>query len=500
MSASTVTPALRSGFLPIFYLGVLAAIQGTDPQIASSALLSASSALNMGGLNALAASVSTLMLAATVITTGMMADRWGRRRVVMASLLLTVVGDLLVAVAPDTIVFILGRALAGIGLGAVFGASFAYIRLFAQTQKGGLAAALGSYTAVLGGVTVLLTFVGSTLVGVDWRVAFVLIPLVAALCIPFGLFVLPKDVASATTAPWDVLGQLLLGLGIVCTLFGISHAANGLTAPLTVVPFAAGVMLLALWAWWESRNPERRFFPVRLFTQPVFLAAIAAGMLYNLVNGAVFLAFSNTFQYSVHLSGIQVSLSQLPFLLATIPVALWFGRMLGSGRLSRRTVLAIGAVAIAVGSVWFAVVAFSQPTSVWPYLPPLLIVGGGTIIPSIPYGSMILDSADEKHFGVVASSRTTIGQFWYAMGLAIATIVLDALTRAHVGRALGPDAVQQLNEYASAGTRPGNAEVLTSAATGYSEAFGYLMIGVAVLALLGGLVAWALLSRRTATS
>ena len=63
-----------SQIVALSFLGLLAAIQASDPNIASSALLSASKALQMGSLAALAASISTFMLAATVITTGMLAD------------------------------------------------------------------------------------------------------------------------------------------------------------------------------------------------------------------------------------------------------------------------------------------------------------------------------------------------------------------------------------------------------------------------------------------
>ena len=79
----------RGPMLPLLFLGLLAAVQGADPNISSSALLTAGKALEMGRLSALAASISTFVLAATVITTGMMADRLGRRKILLAALLLT---------------------------------------------------------------------------------------------------------------------------------------------------------------------------------------------------------------------------------------------------------------------------------------------------------------------------------------------------------------------------------------------------------------------------
>ena len=62
------------------FLGFLGAVQGSCPNIASTALVGASRSLHMAGsTQALAASVQTMAIAATVISTGLLADRLGRR-------------------------------------------------------------------------------------------------------------------------------------------------------------------------------------------------------------------------------------------------------------------------------------------------------------------------------------------------------------------------------------------------------------------------------------
>ena len=93
------TSGVRSPLIPLMFLGLLGSIQAADPNISSSALLTAGKALDMGNLSALAASISTFVLAATVITTGMIADRLGRRRVLIVALLVSAAGDLMVAIS-----------------------------------------------------------------------------------------------------------------------------------------------------------------------------------------------------------------------------------------------------------------------------------------------------------------------------------------------------------------------------------------------------------------
>ena len=82
----TKVPKLLGFAIPL--LGIMAAIQGSSPNINSTALVSLTRDLNMaGGQVALAASIQTIAIAASVITTGVLADRLGRRKVLLAALL-----------------------------------------------------------------------------------------------------------------------------------------------------------------------------------------------------------------------------------------------------------------------------------------------------------------------------------------------------------------------------------------------------------------------------
>lgn len=478
-----------SATIALIYLGLLGAIQGADPNIASTALLSASRELEFGGLTALAASVSTLVLAATVISTGMFADRLGRKKIILAAMLLAIVGDGLVSIAQDTWMFILGRAIAGIAMGAIYGAAFAFVKHFGENSKGGIAGALGVFSAAIGLFTLVITFAGSTLVGDSWRVAFLVIPALSALAFLIALPLLPSDkLQQKVTGPWDALGQVILGLAVVFSLFGISHIANGLTSPLTIFPILGGLALFVLFWLRERSQPEKRFFPIRLLKQPLFLAAIGVGFLYNFATGVGLLSFSNLFQYQLDLKSLQLSVSQLPYLVIAIPVSLIIGKLVGKHIITRQMSAFIGAVISAAGAIMFAVVALGSPKSVWEYVPALVVLGAGAAIPAVAYGGMILEEADAKHYGAVSSSRTTIGQFWYALGLALSTVVIDAVTRSHVLAKLGAGAEQELDTWSVSGTAPTNADVFPTAVEGFAQGFAVLMVAFAVIMLLVGVV------------
>ena len=495
----TQNPVKKPG-LALAFLGVLAALQGTDPNIASTALVGAARGLDMGSTS-LAASISTLALAATAISTGLLADSLGRRKVLQVALIVTIIGDLVVFLAPDTAIYLLGRVIAGIGLGAVYGAAFAYIRACAKPGK--LAAAMGAFTAVLMVATMILTFAGGALSSLEWRTAFLVIPIASALSFFIVPILLPKEPRLKLPGK-DILGQVLLGLGIIALLGGIGELGKSLTSPIALGAIAVGIVLLVAWVFWEKRD-SNRFFPVSILKNPVFVAAIVAGFIYNFGNSVVFLQLTNLWQYVNGLKTLEVAMWQLPLLLAGIVAGLVIGRLMSSGKLSARAVLLLGGVVSAVGMVVLALT--HGGTSFWSYLPGTLLVGAGVVIAAVPYGSLILKEAPAKYFGPVSSSRLTFGQFFYAIGFAASTIVIDKLTIGGTTAKLeaagvpatqigtGLDAVTTYAAQSTAPTTSLGKEALADATASYGLAFATMMYITAALVLLGGVAGYVLLKR-----
>ena len=67
---------------------------------------------------------------------GVIADRYGRRHVLMVALLVGAVGQLITAFAPATGLYLLGRVIAGMAMGVLFGASYALLREVASKALG----------------------------------------------------------------------------------------------------------------------------------------------------------------------------------------------------------------------------------------------------------------------------------------------------------------------------------------------------------------------------
>lgn len=498
---TTAAAPTRSFALAIPFLGVLGAVQGSAPFLSSTALVSVTKDLGLTrGEIALAASMQTLAIAATVITTGLLADRLGRKRVLMAALVVSVAGLLIVAVSPVAATYLLGQAVIGIGLGAVYGAAFAYVRAVAKPGK--LPQALGTFGAVCGLATVTLVFVSSTLVGVNWRFAFVVYAAVTVLCFLLTPAMLPKQ-PKVQQASLDLIGQLALGLGVVGFLYGVSQLGASLTAVTTWGPIVAGLVLLAFFFVHESRS-KGAFYPVSLFRAPLFWAAIMAGLIYNFGLAVGFLQLTNLWQYITDVPTDRIAIWQLPLNLFGIAGALVFGRLIGK-RLSNGAAILVTGVATAVGFVLLAAVA--EAKSFWAFLPAIAIIGFALTASSIPFGNLILQEAPPAQFGPVTSSRTTIGQVWYSLGTALSTVAIDKITMGGVTQKLLDSGVQPdqistatsaISSFVSSGTQPTTdlaKEALKDATASYANGFVIVMVVTATILVVAA-VSGFLLERR----
>ena len=418
--------------LPVLFLGFVGSIQLGDPVIASLALVRATQALAFSPTTqALAAAISTLALAATVVPAGVVADKLGRRRLLILALLLTAVGDVITAVAPVPWVYLVGRALAGIGLGAVFAGSFAFVRDVVTPRV--LPAALGVYAAMCLVPLFVYMPLGAALAGTNWRLAFLLIPVVATVAAGLCRLILPMLPPVVVAQSRQFWGLAVLGVAIVSLLIGVSSVANSLTAPSTWIPLTVGVLALGGFGLIEARA-EFPSFPVGLVKSPLFLVGAIGGFAWNAATATGQLLSSNLWQYVDGYTPLAASLRQLPMMAFSIMASLYAGHVIGRGR-SAVVVLAIGGVVTTVG---LAVTGLLAPGSdgVW-FLLALCVVFFGSGVMTVPQSQMFIQEAPAEFYGPVTSSRVSVGQFAYAVGLAGGAAIASSVTTARLAADTG---------------------------------------------------------------
>lgn len=503
---STTTPAgsraAVSGPTAIALLGWIGATKATGAALATIALVDASRALALTpDERTLAASVGTLALAATVIASGLLADRIGRRHVLMGSFVVAIAGSVLIALSWGVVPYVLGTVITGVAYGAMFAGSFAYVKTVAPGS--GLGWALGLFGTYATIVAALASISGGYLADVSWRALFLVVPvmcLISLIATPRLLPVVPRVGGGRV----DVAGLVMLGVGLVLLLVGVSRAttAGGWWA---WGPAGAGAALLAVWAWWESRQTEPAF-PIRLFRSGPFAAAALVGVTFNIVQAASSLQFSNYWQFVDGQTPFVVSLEIQPFYVLGIVGALVAGRLLSAGR-SARTLISISCLITGAGLL--AVVPLSQSAPYWAYLPAIAVIGTGMMAGMTAQSQVFVQQAPHTSYGTVTASRSTVGQIGFAFGFAASTAIIQRLTDAGTltrlqdsgvtsgrdQRALG--AVEAFVESGAPATGAFGETALADAAASFHGALQILMLICALVMLASAAAVWLLMRDRS---
>jgi MFS family permease len=480
-----------------------------DPAIHNIAVVAAGDALHMTATErSLAASIGTLCIAAAILATGSLGDRLGRKKIMIAGLLVTLAGGALTAIAQDSLMFALGRALSGVGFAASFGLSFALLRAIAP-QPEALAKAVAKWLALQTLGIVVLCLAGGYLAGISWRAAYLVGPVVGILAMFWCLKVVP-EARDPSAGRFDGIGLILVALGLVATLYAVSNAASaGWASDRVLVPLVGGLVLLVLFGVWEWRAADPAF-PIRAFTDPELLVGALSGIAFNVGNAVVAIQLSLLWQYVYRYKPFDVSLGQLPFIVACIGAASWAGSLVARG-VSMRLLVPGGLFAMAAS---IAAMAFAQEST--PYIlfvVPLLVAGAGLMLTQTPTANVFVAKPAPALVGTIGSSRTAFGQFGFALGLALSSSLIYGMfspllrQRLHEAGATPGEQAQAigiLQSYVQTGdTGRFNAklvqEVISSGTSAYLASYRVTMLVMAALiAAVAVLCLWLLPKRASA--
>ncbi|MEW2530839.1 MFS transporter [Streptomyces sp. NPDC047071] len=311
----------------------------------------------LGGLHAYGWGLSALMLANLIgtVAAGRDADRHGPARPLAVGLVVFAVGCALAGAAPDWPVFLAGRFLQGLGVGAVMALAYAAISLaYPQHLRARM------FALVAGGWTV-PSLVGPTLAAVisdhvSWRGVFVLLlPLIAVAAVlalpqlrrldrPEGVANTPADAPAARWWATPVARSVLLAAGTGVLLAGLQLRQLALLVPLVVVGGVAGVLAL------RTVTPPGTLAVRRGVPTGVVLRFLLCGAYFG-SEAFLPLGLVRLRDLSASEAGLGLSAGAITWVLG----AAWQGRADGrwSGR-SRAVPIAAGFVVLLVGIVVMA--------------------------------------------------------------------------------------------------------------------------------------------------
>jgi EmrB/QacA subfamily drug resistance transporter len=216
------------------------------------------------------------LLSAAVLTPilGKLGDRFGKERLLVASLAIFFVGCVGCALAPDIWTLIAARVVSGAG-GAVFPLSFGIIRDEFPPEK--VKVGIGLLSAVFGvGGGFGLVLSGLIVDNASWRWMFVIGAVVVAVSMVLVHRFVPESPVRSS-ARVDVPGAILLSAMLTTLLLGLSEGESwGWTSAAVLGLFALSALCAVVWVVLELRVDEPLIDMRVLADRPVLLTNATA--------------------------------------------------------------------------------------------------------------------------------------------------------------------------------------------------------------------------------
>ncbi len=205
--------------------------------------------------------------------TGWLADRFGRKRLFIVSLLLFSFGSLLAALSPNLPLLIVSRVIQGLGGGALMPVGMAMIyELFPADRRGtalgiwGVAAMAGpAFGPVIGG------YLATT---VSWHWLFLINVPIGGIAVAAAVRLF-RDTGYRERRRFDGVGLGLVTVGLVLCLYAFARASDwGWASGSTVGMLSVGGAFFVAFVSWE-RRVEHPAIDIAMFAVPIFSLTLA---------------------------------------------------------------------------------------------------------------------------------------------------------------------------------------------------------------------------------
>ncbi|GAQ66726.1 MFS transporter [Streptomyces scabiei] len=424
----------------------------------------------------------SLVQSGLLLTAGSAADRYGRKKMLVTGLVLFGIGSLVAGLAQSAGQLIAARAGMGVGGALLLTTTLAVaMQIFAPEEQ---PRAIGVWAAVNAlGFAVGPLLGGFVLAHFWWGAIFLINLPVAALGVVAVIALVPESKNPLGDRP-DVLGAVLSTIGMTALVHAIiSGPEHGWTSGPVLATATVAVLVLAAFAYWESRIPFPMLDP-HFFRDRRFTGAVAGAVLITFGMGGALFLLTQHLQFVLGYDAWEAGLRTAP--LALVVVALTFSGLSAqwTARLGTPVSILLGMVLMSGGLVSIATTASGGYTGT---LLGLVLIGVGCAIANPAMAHAIMSAIPPAKAGVGAGINGTLAEFGAGLGVAVLGAVLNSRFTALIPVA----AVSLLAALGTADTAAERARVMAAFSSGLETS---LLVGAAAV-LLGGLVAAGLLRR-----
>ncbi|CAN5183076.1 MFS transporter [soil metagenome] len=359
----------------------------------------------------------TLSFASFILMAAALGDRFGRRNVFVIGIVVFTIASVFSALSTEPWMLIVSRAVQGFGAAAVMPLSLTL--LVGSVENRFRALAIGVWGGITGLGVALGPLVGGAVVeGWNWEAIFWLNVPVGIIAIPLALFALPNTFGEKVRA--DVVGVLLVGLGVLGLVFGIVRGNDAGWDSIQVDgSLVVGAVLIAAFIWWENRTAAP-LLPLRLFRDRSFSVANIVGLTFSFgVFGSIFILIQ-FLQVVQGYTPLGAGVATMPWTLAPMVVAPLAG--LVAGRVGTRILVIIGLAFQTTGIFWLAAV-MSADVAYTTMLPAFIFAGVGMGLVFAPLSTAVLATMKSADHAKASGTNSTVREIGVALGIAVLTAV-----------------------------------------------------------------------------
>ena len=374
----------------------------------------------------------TLVFAGLLFTAGLLGDRFGRKKSLLAGMLVFGLGSLLSALASSPGELIGYRAVMGFGGAFVMPATLAIImNVFERSEQ---PKAIGIWAGAVGLAIAVGPVTGGLLIEHFWwgSVFLVNVPIVVVALVAMVLIV--PDSKDPNPGRLDPIGVLLSIVGLVALIYGIIKGGElaDFSAPAAWVPLLVGLLAMAAFVWHEKRTAHPAL-DVGWFRDKVFSASVTVvGVVFFALMGVSF--FGVFYMQSVRgYSPLTAGLLMLPLAVAQLVFAP--RARLIVDRIGVRATCAAGMLLIAVAFVGY--LPLDATTPIWVLVLVAFVMGTGMAHVMPPVTVAIMGSLPREKAGAGSALNNTFRQVGGSLGVAVLGAVLSSVYRDGISDRLG---------------------------------------------------------------
>lgn len=449
------------------------------------------------------ANAFALVFAGLLFTTSTVADRYGRKAMLQAGLVLFGAVSLYVSLfVGSSAELIAARGLLGVGAAMIMPVTLSILTsVFPSSER---TRAVGIWAAVSGGGTAL----GPVLAGVlieyySWQSVFAINVPVVVVAVLAGVRYIPRHTGgSEGHGGIDIGGALLSTAGITLVVYALIEAQHvGWTSPRTLTLVAVGLLLVAGFVTWERRvrNP---MLDVRLFASSGFSASALALTLVFFSLVGVFFSLSQTLQLIYGYTALTSSVAMLPMSIVMVIVAPQVDRIVA--RFGPRNTISGGLLLAAAGMASLS--TLTVDSGYWHLLIPLTCTAAGMSLAMAPATDQLMAHVPRERAGMGSATNDVTREVGASLGVAVLGSVLSASYAAHLSGSITglPGEIQDAAKSSLVGglqvagsLGPRGQSLLHDVTTSWMSGLQVAHLAGAGLILLAAVIAWIWLPRST---